>query len=125
MDIHVKIIPNDQHRPGITGADWWFDESGNLEVRISKMSDSKYESVLAVHEVVEAVLCRYAGVTHEAVDAFDIPYHQKNEVYDLDAGDEPEAPYRRQHGFATAAERIVASEIGIPWLAYDKELAAL
>lgn len=125
MDIHVRIIPNDQHREGITGADWYFDNAGNLEVRISQMSDTRYEAALAIHEIVEAVLCRFAGVTVQEVDEFDKKWEAEHPQSKIEAGDQPDAPYQRQHGLATAAERIVAAELKILWRRYDEELESL
>ena len=123
MNIHILVIPNYQHRPDITGADWYFDQSGDMQIRISKMSDWRYEFALAVHEMVEAGLCKHNGVTQQMVDEFDIPY-EKSHTKKCNAGDEPDAPYQKEHCLATAAERIVASELGLDWLAYDQELEA-
>lgn len=121
MNINIKIIKNSEHRPGITGADWWFDETGDLQVRVSFMDNWRYEVTLAMHEAFEAILCKHAGVTHLQVDAFDIPYEATHDVK-CNAGDEEGCPYRRQHGFATAAERILATELGINWIEYDKKV---
>lgn len=121
MDIIIKVIPNSEHRPNITGADWYFDQDGNLQVRVSKMGNWKYEVCLALHEVFEAVLCKDAGVTQQQVDEFDIPYEATHSPK-CDAGDEKDAPYNRQHGFATAAERIMTTELRVNWLDYNKVL---
>lgn len=124
MDIVVKVIDNSQHRSNITGADWWYDDDGNLQVRISKMSDPRHESALALHEVFEALLCHFQDVKYQEVDAFDIPYEATHDKK-CNAGDEPDCPYRTQHGFATAAERIFTTALGINWLSYDKEIESL
>ena len=124
MNINIQVIPNEQHRPGISGADWYFDQAGDLQVRISKMSDWRYETCLAVHEMVEAILCKYNGVTVAQVDEFDRPFEEaKDNVTNV--GDKTNAPYRREHCFATAAERIVAAELNVPWQDYDDELAKI
>ncbi len=93
-----------------------------LQVRVSPQSDERYEILLAIHETCEAILCKYNGVTQAAVDAFDLEY-DKTHTFDLNAGDDPGAPYAREHCFATAIERIMAAELGINWLKYDTELA--
>ncbi len=121
MNINVQTIDNKDHRPNITGADWWYDDNGDLQVRVSKMSDPRYEAALILHETFEAILCRFAGVTHQQVDAFDIPYEATHDKK-CNAGDEPDAPYFKQHGYATAAERIFTTACGVEWLKYDKEL---
>lgn len=123
MNISVKIIPDSDHRYPFTGADWTFDPSGDLEVRVSKMSDWRREFILAVHELVEAALCKHNGVSQAAVDAFDTSYDATHAT-DLNAGDDPLAPYQHEHCVATAIERVLAAELRVQWLEYDQELAA-
>lgn len=124
MDIHIKVIPPGTHREGITGADWTWTPEGDLEVRVSKMSDQRYELCLALHEATEAIMCFYHGVTQKMVDDFDMPFVARGED-DVDVGDLPDCPYRKEHGHATAIERVLASELGIVWKAYDDELRRL
>lgn len=109
-------------RPEVNGADWYFDGLGNLQVRVSPMSDWRREVLLAIHETVEALMCRHNGVTQAAVDAFDLEY-DKTHAFDLNAGDDPKAPYVREHCLATAIERILCAEFGVCWSDYDRELS--
>lgn len=125
MNIIVKVIPNDQHRPGISGADWYFDQDGTLQVRVSKMSDERFELALAVHELVEAILCRHNGVLQSTVDEYDIEFEAKNPQAKIEAGDQSDCPYAKEHSLASAAERIVSAELGVPWKQYDNELNKL
>ncbi len=124
MNITIRTIPPAEFRPGITGADWWYDDAGDLQVRVAPMSDWRREFVLIVHELVEAGLCKHDGVPHEAVDTFDIQY-AKNHASGLDAGDDPAAPYTRQHCVATGVERVVAAHLSVPWRDYDREVEFL
>lgn len=94
-----------------------------LRVRVSPMSDPRYETLLAIHEAVEAIMCRQHGVTQAQVDAFDLEY-DKTHTFDVNAGDEPNCPYRREHSQATAIERILAAELDVAWKPYDDELAS-
>ena len=123
MNITIKI-EKPSRKPGVTGADWWIDDNCDLQVRVAPMGDWRYETCLALHEAIEAVLCHQAGVTHEQVDDYDIPYEATHPVK-CNAGDEPDAPYRKQHGFATAAERMIAAELGVVWLDYESQVEAL
>lgn len=122
MNINIKVIPEEEQRATVNGCDWFWDENGDLQVRVSPMSDWRYEVLLGIHEAVEAIMCKHNGVTQAAVDAFDLEY-DKTHTYDLNAGDDPGAPYAREHCFATAIERIMAAELDVNWLAYDTELA--
>ena len=122
MNIIIKVIPETEMRPEVNGADWFFDEAGDLQVRVSPMSDWRYETLLGLHEAIEAVLCKHNGVTQAQVDAFDLEY-DKTHTFDVNAGDDPAAPYRREHCFATAAERMICAELDVCWETYDRELA--
>ena len=41
------------------------------------------------------------------------------------AGDNVNAPYRKEHFFATNLERLFASELGVDWFEYDRYVDAL
>lgn len=139
MNIRIEVIPNAEHRRPFTGADWYFTTehtlapagSGKmsvpievLHVKVSNMSDWRREMILAMHEVVEAILCKHNGVTQEQVDDFDKLY-QKSHDSDIEAGDAVDAPYRREHCFATAVERMMAAEMDVDWGDYERELDEL
>lgn len=122
MNIQIKVIPESDQRAEVNGADWFWDKDGNLEVRVSPMTDWRYEVLLGVHEAVEAIMCKHNGVTQQAVDEFDIEY-DRTHTFDVNAGDDPNAPYVREHCLATAIERILCAELEVNWETYDKELA--
>lgn len=121
MRICIETIPDSQHRFPFTGADWFYDSHGDLQVRVSKLSDWRRETILAVHELVEAILCRHNGVSQKAVDDFDTEY-DRTHLHDLNSGDDPLAPYHHEHCLATAVERIMAAELRVQWSEYDLEL---
>lgn len=121
MNIHIEVIPETEMRPGVSGGDWFWDSAGDLQVRVSPLSDWRREILLAIHETVEAILCKFNGVPQADVDSFDIAYDQAHPI-DLNAGDDPDAPYSREHCFATAVERILAAEMEVNWFEYDSEL---
>lgn len=124
FDVHIQIIEGSDLGRGFTGADWFWDEQGNLQVRVSRLNDWRKEFSLAIHEAVEAALCKHNGVSQEAVDVFDREY-EKIHWTDLDAGDDPDAPYRREHCFASACERMLIAEFGVSWKEYDDDLEAV
>ena len=123
MNINIEIIPPEQQRANVDGCDWFWDAAGNLQVRVSPMSDWRRETLLAIHEAVEAIMCKKNGVTQEAVDQFDIEFDKNHpDEPDLGAGDDRSAPYHREHCFATAIESILCIELGVDWNDYCKEL---
>lgn len=123
MDITIRVTPPEKMRPEVDGVDWFWDAAGNLQVQVAPMSDWRYEMLLAIHETVEALMCKHKGVTQQSVDAFDQEY-DKTHSTDCNAGDDTAAPYKRAHCFATAIERILCAELDVDWKTYDDELAA-
>ena len=94
-------------RPEVDGADWWFDDNGDLQVRVCPMSDPRMEIALQQHEIFEALLCHHDKVTQTQVDEFDKKYDKDHpDETDCEAGDDPGAPYKVQHSLASAVERI-------------------
>lgn len=128
MDISVKVIPHSEQRYETVG-DWWFDEDGTLQIRVSRMADDRYNCLVAIHEAIEAILCRNHGITAEAVDAFDKYFEAKRDRgevgADEEAGEDEDAPYRWEHFFATKIEYLFAAELGVAWQDYDAAVHAL
>ena len=123
MNINIQVIDDKDHRYPFTGADWWYEPDGTLQVRVSKLSDWKREFVLALHETIEAVTCKNDGVVGEAVDKFDIEF-DKTHTSDVNAGDDILAPYMQPHSLATGIERTMCYVLKVPWTPYDNELGA-
>ena len=125
MNIVVKTIPHAEQRYETVG-DWWLDEAGDLQIRVSAMGEWKYEALVAFHELAEALLCKDRGITTEMVDAFDMAFEARREAGNTDEpGDDPNCPCRREHFFATSVERLLAAEFRVDWAAYDAAVAGL
>lgn len=127
MNINIKTVSNEviSVRKGFTGADWWWTPEGDLEVRVAEeLEDWRERMALAIHEAAEALMCRHLGVTVAMVDEFDSKFKRENE-YDINAGDDPDAPYRLPHTYATAIERILTGVLGVDWYSYDRRLEKL
>ena len=116
----ATIVPiKHEHQRYNTCGDWR-EGYKSLHIDVSQLPDWRYEALIAIHELVEAVLCRHAGISQEAVDAFDIAHPEAPEPGDLN-----DAPYRHQHAIASGIERLLAAELGVDWLEYDKAIEAL
>ena len=125
-DLHILIETIDHSKQRYpTVGDWQIDKAGNLRIAVSKMSDQRYEFLIGMHEAIEAYLAVHAGVSPEAVDRFDRAYEAKRKAgNDSEPGDDPKAPYYRQHQIATGIERLLAAELGVDWSAYDHEVSS-
>ena len=115
--IIIDFIPQSEQRYETVG-DWFYSDDETLVLKISKMDDERHEQLIAVHELVEALVCNIHEVSQEAVDAFDMGAGK-----DLDdPGDSPDAPYHAEHMLASAVERIMASAFGADWEEYERAI---
>lgn len=128
MNINFRTIPHKEQRYDTAG-DWWYDEHGTLQVRVSQMSDWRYEALVLVHELVEVFICKQDGITQQQVDEFDMEFENrrsKSITNDFsEPGDHRFAPYQKQHCFATGVERILAACLGCKWSDYETEINSL
>lgn len=128
MKALIKTIPHSA-QPYPTCGDWRQDEDGTFLIAVSDMKNNDYHFLVAVHELVEAYLCRKAGITQQSVDEFDIAYEkQREKSLTLDTsepGDSRLAPYERQHNIASGIERILMAELGVKIKDYEKAINAL
>lgn len=127
MNINIKTIPHKEHRYPTVG-DWWFEKDGTLQIRVSKLGNWRYEALIVVHELVEVLICKHARVTQKQVDKFDMMFENEREQGlhgDEEPGDDPDAPYKFQHGIATGVERILAVMLGVCWRKYEMAINKL
>jgi hypothetical protein len=121
MKIQIETIPHEQQRYPTVG-DYWEDEGGVEQVRVSNMIDWRYEILVAVHELVEWALTKHRGIDEAAISDFDVDYERLREtgVVKGEPGDSAKSPYRREHFFATNLERLLAAELDVDWFEYDQ-----
>jgi hypothetical protein len=119
ITITITTVPHDRQRYPTVG-DWVFDKDNVLSVRVSEMGNPNYEFLVALHELIEAWLCREKGITTSQVDTFDLAF-----VGDGEPGDDPSSPYHEMHQLATQIEERVANALDIDWQLYDTTLARL
>lgn len=128
LKINVRTIPHDAQRYPTTG-DYWEDEDGTLQVRLSDLGDRRLEFLVAIHELLEFELCRMRGISEETITRFDLKFEEEIAAglrdEDDEPGEDPEAPYRREHAFAEKIERLIAKEMGVSWRDYERRLGAL
>jgi hypothetical protein len=135
----IDLIPHSDQRYETAG-DWFrrnrHDDPSNLEPRrwfqegeaclhirasrIKKDPNNYFALCVAYHELGEALACIANGIDEEAVDKFDTHYKSDGEP-----GDDPRAPYSRQHNFASACEAILIGAMGLSWGLYEKAIDSL
>lgn len=119
MKITIESVPHDKQRYPTVG-DWQWDTDGNLIIKVSEFWDKRYMSLVALHELVEALLCQEREITDEVVTAFDLAH-----LDSPDPGLDADAPYHQEHMTADLVERLVAQELGVNWKQYSQEVDAL
>lgn len=134
IGINLKILPHQEQRYDTCG-DWWIDEEGVWQIRVSKMADWRYEFLVFFHEVAEMAWCNINRVSEEAVSAFDIEFEKQRQdmidagngasVEHLEPGDATLAPYYWGHQIATALERTAAFMLGVRWQVYEEAIEDL
>lgn len=128
MNVTIQKIPHSSQRYPTPG-DWQFDSEGNLTIRVSDLGDWRYEALMAIHELIEVVLCKHAGITEEKVDAFDIQFEKERSLgihsKEAEPGDHKECPYGRQHFLATVIEELLAKHLDVDWETYNRKVVEL
>lgn len=122
MKIVIESVEHAKQRYPTVG-DWFYKSDvvhgKRLCIRVSKELEHDEKCLVAIHELVECILCRRDGVTQAQVDQWDRDHP------DEEPGDNPNAPYHRQHMFATEIERTIAKELGVDWLLYEEHIDEL
>lgn len=133
MLIDFRVIAHKRQRYETCGD--YFTEGGTTHFRVSRMKDRRYCLLVFAHELIEYLLCRAAGVRMREIDRFDIAYEKARESHGLgtpcgcdfceEPGDDPHAPYHKQHLVATACEGLIAEALGVDWEAYGRAVEKL
>lgn len=125
MKINIETIPHESQRYETVG-DYWYDEQGVLQIRVSDMGNTKYERMVVIHELIEQSLTEWAGITEEQIMEFDLKFEEKREEENVDEpGFDNNAPYLVQHTFATSVELGMCALAGISWTDYDNTVINL
>jgi hypothetical protein len=126
LSIQIRTTPHSRQRYETCG-DWFYLDNGDIHIVVSDMGDWKKEFLVALHELVEATLCKARGIKQMTVDRFDIEYEASRQPNDAvtEPGDDPKSPYYKEHFFATNIERMLANELGVDWGEYEQTVQSL
>lgn len=114
--IHIDFVSEMRYD---TIGDWRF-LGDDLVIEVFDLKNEKYNLLIVVHELVEAMLCKFAGVTTEQVDKWDMNFKGEGEP-----GDDPRAPYHCQHWTAMVVEQVLAGIMGVDWSEYNDFIESL
>lgn len=106
-----------------TAGDYYVDNGDNI-IEVFEQGNEDHNFLIALHELVEEYLTRKRGITEESISAFDLAYEKNRDPEDTDSepGDDPAAPYYKEHRFAMIVEQLMAHELGVDWNDYDQNI---
>lgn len=122
MQIITHIIPHKNQRYNTAG-DWEFSKSlDTLLIRVSNLKDDKMNSLIIIHELIEAILCRFNDpeITTEEVDKFDMSHPELEEP-----GEALDCPYMIPHLVASDIEKMIADRLKVDWNDYERKIKEL
>jgi hypothetical protein len=123
--VTIKVVPHKEQRCPIT-AQWSYTNDGTIEITISRMGDVRYEMLLALHELSEAITSTFVpGMDDATTDKFDDAFLQRRREGKLppegeEPGFAPDCPYGPQHHVATGTELTHAPWLGVNWEEYER-----
>lgn len=107
QDVLIKTVDKSKIRNGGVG-DYKTGVNGNLVVLVAKMGNADEEFLIAVHELLESWFVMKRGISFREINAFDRKFLNSPEP-----GDRKDAPYNREHEFATKIENMIREELKI------------
>jgi hypothetical protein len=135
MKIFIRTINHKDQRYATVG-DWEFhdpskipisepEENPNelwLKIKVSDLGDDKMNCLIAIHELIEALLCKFNDpeITGGSVDTFDMSHPELEEP-----GESLEAPYMIPHLVASNIEMMIAHRLKIDWKSYEERIKDL
>jgi hypothetical protein len=137
LRISIASIPHSSQRYDTCG-DYYYGQDhiqeDTLFINVSQLASRREMILVAIHELIEWALCEAAGIGNEEIDEFDKNFNHtsprpggrsRTMITDMEPGDSQDAPYYKQHQFATGIERILAAEMEIDWLEYERHIEDL
>ena len=124
MEIKIRSTPQSEIRSKQSG-DWWYSDN-SIRVNVLDSMPPESQLAVAVHELVEAYLCRTNGITDQVVCAFDDQYEKERDEGKHgpaeEPGDDPRSPYLNEHRAATRVERAVCQALEVSWTEHEENI---
>lgn len=107
----------------------FFFKDGIRHFVITNTGDDVMDDLIFIHEFIEEVLTRNAGIPEEEILKHDLWVEEEikkgNYPDDAEPGEHKKSPYKKQHLFAEKIEKMVAKKLGIDWEKYSNNLNKL
>lgn len=123
LKYQIRTIPHGLQRYDTVG-DYVVDRGdGATLIAVSDLGCWKMELLVAVHELIESALCLDHEVSHAVIDHFDMKWRPHGDIDE--PGNDLMAPYWEEHQVASGFERLLAAQLGVNWVEYERRIAAL
>lgn len=124
MKIDIQTIPHAEQLYPTVGN--YYEEDGVEKIRVSDLGDWRTELCVVVHEIFEDYICKHRGIKESDISDFDIMFEQERAdgkwQSNEEPGDDPRAPYIKEHQIATVVERLLASYLDLNWNDYNNKV---
>ena len=117
-EIKIKVIPHGEQRLRNGDIADYYKDNNDYIIAVSDLGNPDYNFLVQLHEFIELHMILRNGIKIEDIDKWDCEHPET-------MGDDPFAPYKREHFFATMIERLVADRIGVSWSEYEKCIESL
>lgn len=118
--INIEIIPHNKQRYNTAG-DYFLDNRGIWQFRISEMKNIYYEMFVLIHELWEWLrVVIVKGIPEPIIAQFD-----KDHIEHPDPGTLKNAPYHKEHMESTSIEKFLIKKVKLNWKTYDKSFDKL
>lgn len=131
--IIIEVVDHNDQKYETVG-NYFGNSDGSWTIQVSR-TNIKYEFLVAVHELIEKVLCHCKGISDDDITSFDEVFEEMRRDYptivgEKEPGDEDAAPYLHEHKMASRVERWLAdSFLGAnpqeEWGKYEKTITSL
>ena len=114
MQFILQSIEHKDQRYDTVG-DWTVGPRGEYTISVSNHLVQDEQFLIMLHEMIEAYLCTGDNITQQQVDEFDLQWlkdHAGPKYENDEPGDDPKAPYGKQHRKAMIIEHLVANMLG-------------
>jgi hypothetical protein len=111
----IKVRAVEKQRYDTMG-DWQFI-ADDLEVKVTDLGDERMNLALAIHEIVEAYLCKAHGISERDVDIWDLSYPKERG----EPGEDVQCPYHNEHMIAQSIEYLVLNALGVSIASYERK----
>jgi hypothetical protein len=89
-------------------------------IYVSDCGNEDSEFLVALHEAYEQHACEKAGITQADVDRWDMAFTGEGEP-----GEDPNAPYHKEHMAACAVERLACELLGLTMEQHEANLGGI